>query len=286
MSEVQLDVIVRRVSATPASYIGRARHQTRAGLGALSELSAVWTEVPDTMELGVIDLFLSHLRGEMVPSLEVPPLQGQLAPEFAHQSLLGLTEMDRRIDDPQYNQQSDAILAAWPGIFKWAHYLLKRYLASREKERNGLPKFHSVFRFLNLSAQSQKLIVPMVDTPGCVELVTECWMVEDVPRSGAAESDGLISLATTMTTHALAILLKQSAARGVAHANALDTEHVQTAAIIGIRCKSISTAAVVSCFTTTMSPRSYTSSPALIDYNNLPLLLTPRTPCLSLVLFH
>ncbi|KAJ7646895.1 hypothetical protein FB45DRAFT_1051493 [Roridomyces roridus] len=31
-----------------------------------------------------------------------------------------------------------------------------------------------------------------------------------------------------------------------------------------------------------MSPRSYTSSPALIDYNNLPLLLTPRTPCLSL----
>ncbi|KAJ7627033.1 hypothetical protein FB45DRAFT_1059887 [Roridomyces roridus] len=194
-------------------YIARARHQTRAGLGALSELSAVWKDVPDTMELGVVDLFLSHLRGETVPSTEDPPVEGQLGPsDFAHQSLLGLTEMDRRLDDPKYIQQSDAILAAWPGIFKWAHYLVKRYLASREKERNGLPKFHTMVRFLNVYAQLQKLVVPMVETPGCVEIVAECWMVDDFSRSAAQKSDGILSLATTMTTHALAILLKESTA--------------------------------------------------------------------------
>ncbi|KAJ7626832.1 hypothetical protein FB45DRAFT_920164 [Roridomyces roridus] len=215
MSEVHLDVVARRVSATPASYIARARHQTRAGLGALSDLSAVWTDVPDTVELGVVDLFLSHLRPETVP--EDPPLQGHLGPEFAQQSLMGLTEMDRRLDDPEYLEQSAAILAAWPGIFKWVHYLLKQYLASRE--RNDLPKLHNVFRFLDFYAQSQRFIVPMVLTPGCVELVTECWMVEDASQFGAAKGDGILSRVATMTSRTLAILLNQSTARGKADIN-------------------------------------------------------------------
>ncbi|KAJ7609829.1 hypothetical protein FB45DRAFT_1038303 [Roridomyces roridus] len=64
----------------------------------------------------------------------------------------------------------------------------------------------------------------------------------------------------------------------VTHANALDTEHVQLppSSAYGAN-QSVRLQLSLSCFTTTMSQRSYTSSPALIDNNNLlsSLLLGP-----------
>ncbi|KAJ7627067.1 hypothetical protein FB45DRAFT_1082140 [Roridomyces roridus] len=60
--------LARKVSATPMRYITEAYHQTPRGFESLDALTNVWSDVPETIELGVIDMFLFHLRAEKVPT--------------------------------------------------------------------------------------------------------------------------------------------------------------------------------------------------------------------------
>jgi hypothetical protein len=82
--------LVRRIGAAPArvfsssthfsfaplsrlQYIESARHQSPQGLAALLDLSMAWADVPGMMELGIIDMFLGHLREEKAPTLGSRP---------------------------------------------------------------------------------------------------------------------------------------------------------------------------------------------------------------------
>ncbi|KAJ7627074.1 hypothetical protein FB45DRAFT_1029434 [Roridomyces roridus] len=196
------------VSATPSRYIARARHQSPAGLAALYDLASVWIHVPDTRELGAVGVFISHLRLEKVPSSDD---QGRhLSLEFAHASLRGLASMDQRLDEPDYTEQVDSIVAAWPGIFAWAHYLSKRYIERRETELTGHPRMDALIHFFNNFVHSRKMGPRLADTPGCLELVTKIWVVAAVSQDVHDLSDSLRFLAT----QTMGMLLAQSASLG------------------------------------------------------------------------
>ncbi|KAF7374500.1 MYND-type domain-containing protein [Mycena sanguinolenta] len=160
--------LVRKLSAAPSRYIQTARQQSAPGLAALLDLSSVWVDVPQTIELGAVDVFLSHLRSDKAPALTRTPRRWQSDADFAHLSLVGISAMNPLIDDPRYQAQSRAVLDGWQGIFKWCSYIYDARVDS-DSAQNRRMFFDSIF------------VVAMIETPGCLELVTKLWALEDIP---------------------------------------------------------------------------------------------------------
>ncbi|KAJ7611321.1 hypothetical protein FB45DRAFT_875513 [Roridomyces roridus] len=159
----------RTLSATPMRYIAAARHQNRKGLDALKDLAEVWADVPQTVELGVIELFLSHLREDMAPS---SPREWQLDADFAHISLYGLSSMDRLINDPEHASQTHAIFSGLPGIIKWCQYVYDTHIPSASDSRHTW-YLSTLGRLFHVSCASQKFALALVGMPGGLELVTK-----------------------------------------------------------------------------------------------------------------
>ncbi|KAJ7627020.1 hypothetical protein FB45DRAFT_1059877 [Roridomyces roridus] len=195
--------ILRKVGATPARYIATARQRNRAGFTALRELSMVWTDIPVTLDLRVVDLFLSHLREDSVPP---SGRQWQLDADFAFFALSALAFLPRLPRDTKYDVQCTAILRAWPGINKWSQYIYDAHISSPpDRQRMFLDGLIKVFFSFS---EVDTFSAPMVDTPGCLELVTKLWTLDDVP---VASRSAATSIGVAQT---LASLLKTFACRG------------------------------------------------------------------------
>ncbi|KAJ6575584.1 hypothetical protein DFH09DRAFT_981151 [Mycena vulgaris] len=197
--------LLRKVSATPSKYIQTARHQSGPGLSALLDLSMIWAGVPQIMELGIIDMLLSHLRAEKAPASSRRKWQRDA--DFANLSLFALGAMEPFIDDPRYQTQSRAVVSAWPGIFKWCSYIYDARVASASAEDRRMFLDTLVKLFYVLSRFNQ-FVMAMIGTPGCLELVTKFWALEDIPAGVESIVQGPIPTAT------LALLLKCSALLG------------------------------------------------------------------------
>ncbi|KAJ7876615.1 hypothetical protein B0H13DRAFT_2054973 [Mycena leptocephala] len=94
--------VARELEATPSKYIESARRQSTPGLASLLDLFMVWQTVPKTMELGIVDMLLSHLRADKAPLLTPVPRPWQLDADFANLSLVALGNIERFLDDPKY----------------------------------------------------------------------------------------------------------------------------------------------------------------------------------------
>ncbi|KAJ7616411.1 hypothetical protein FB45DRAFT_1105490 [Roridomyces roridus] len=109
--------LIAKVSATPSRFITTARHHSPHGYAVLWDLHAVWPNIPDTIELGVVEMFLSHLQVDKVP----PPNRAwQIDADFANVSLDGLRYMTSLLDTPSFLQHARAVLAGLPGILGWS----------------------------------------------------------------------------------------------------------------------------------------------------------------------
>ncbi|KAJ6507844.1 hypothetical protein C8R47DRAFT_59815 [Mycena vitilis] len=175
--------ILQRANATPRAFIENARRQSPEGLSALLELSSVWAASPSTMDVGIIDMFLSHLRAERAPRLTRIPRKWRLDADFAFLSIMGLGRMTPSIvQDNQRRAQMLEIVEAWPGIFRWCSYIYDARVAPetdsdlRRIHLDGLNMlFYAVSRY-------NKFLVPMVENPACLQLATKLWALEDIPR--------------------------------------------------------------------------------------------------------
>ncbi|KAJ7608150.1 hypothetical protein FB45DRAFT_1129978 [Roridomyces roridus] len=159
----------RTLSATPMRYIAAARHQNRKGLDALEDLAEVWADVPLTVELGAVELFLSHLREDMAPS---SPREWQLDADFAHISLFGLSSMDRLINDPEHASQTHAIFSGLPGIVKWCQYIYDTHIPSGSESKHAW-YLYTLGRLFHVSCASRTFALALVGMPGGLELVTK-----------------------------------------------------------------------------------------------------------------
>ncbi|KAJ6512848.1 hypothetical protein C8R45DRAFT_328397 [Mycena sanguinolenta] len=164
--------LVRKMSATPSRYIETARRQSDPGLTALFELSSVWADVPQLIELGVVDAFLSHLRAEKAPASTTKWKHPDA--DFAFLALVSLAEMDPLIDNPEYQAQSRAVLDGWPGIFKWCSYIYDVGVNSKSARERRAPSA-SVAKLFDTLTCSDDFVAAMVETDGCLELVTKLW---------------------------------------------------------------------------------------------------------------
>ncbi|KAJ7627086.1 hypothetical protein FB45DRAFT_1082186 [Roridomyces roridus] len=134
-----------------------ARQQNRAGLDALHDLSKVWADIPQTVELGVVDLFLSYLQ-ELAPTPS-SSREWQIEAEFAYMSL------------------ADAILAGLPGIIKWSQYIF-------DMQAEDSPAYiHTLIKLFSVCADDHKWATTLVYIPGSLELTIRLWMWEGVSGS-------------------------------------------------------------------------------------------------------
>ncbi|KAJ7510705.1 hypothetical protein B0H11DRAFT_2402125 [Mycena galericulata] len=172
--------LVRKVTATPAKYIETARRQSPPGLAALLDLSTVWADVPQTMELGAVDMFLSHLRADKAPASRQIPRRWQLDADFAHLSLLALGGMEPLMDNPRYAAQSRAVVSGWQGIFKWCSYIYDARVASESAQDRRL-FLDAIVKLVYVLSRFNQFVVAMLNTAGCIELVTKLWALEDIP---------------------------------------------------------------------------------------------------------
>ncbi|KAJ7758402.1 hypothetical protein B0H16DRAFT_1885376 [Mycena metata] len=192
--------LLRKIGATPSRHIESARHQSHQGLKALIDLAMVWGDVPGMVELGIVDMFLSHLREEKAPPLSGPRREWQLDAEFAHLSVVGLCGMQRFFDNPRYFTEATSVLNSWPGIFRWCSYMYRVRGPQSGPKRTvaveAIAKLFYCFSRLNL------FIKAMISTAGCVELATKLWLDEDLPTGPESTIMGPIQTST------LAILLQ------------------------------------------------------------------------------
>ncbi|KAJ6545139.1 hypothetical protein B0H19DRAFT_1167039 [Mycena capillaripes] len=199
--------LMRKISAAPSTYIYSAGRRSRLGLAALRDLSTAWTDVPGMMELGIIDMFLGHLRVENSPTLTTVPRKWQLDADFAHLSIAALNGMGHLIDDPRYESQSDAVLNAWPGIFKWCLYIYDTRVGSDSAQERSI-FFDPIVNLFYMLSQFTALDRRMAGTPGCIELAAKLWVLEDTPADVKSVATMLISTST------LGSLVKCSATLG------------------------------------------------------------------------
>jgi hypothetical protein len=137
-----------------------------------------WADVPGMMELGIIDMFLGHLREEKAPTT---PRQWKLDADFAHLSLVALGGAERFIDDPRYMSHSRAVANTWPGIFKWCSYIYSARVAS-ESAQDRRMFLDSIVRLFYVLSRFNTFIMAMIRSAGCIELIAKCWALEDIPR--------------------------------------------------------------------------------------------------------
>jgi hypothetical protein len=140
------------------------------------------------MELGIVDMLLSHLRADKAPLLTPVPRPWQLDADFANLSLVALGNIERFLDDPKYRAQSLQVLNAWPGIFKWCAYIYDARIASVQK-RNTFS--NSMSKVLYTLCIFNKFVQAMIATPRCLELVTKLWTLEDDPAQAGSIIFGL-----------------------------------------------------------------------------------------------
>ncbi|KAJ7227649.1 hypothetical protein C8J57DRAFT_201522 [Mycena rebaudengoi] len=195
--------ILTKVKATPRAFVEAARLQNAQGLAALLDLSAVWAgaEASTLMDLGIVDMFLSHLRSDKAPRLTNIPRGWQRDADFAYLSIMSLGRMELLIDQPRYQSQVHMVLRAWPGIFKWTSYIYDARIAS-ESAQDRRMYLDGLVMLLYVFSRFDKFILPMLDTKGCVELVTKLWLLEDIP---AGVESIILGAAPTAT---LGLLLK------------------------------------------------------------------------------
>ncbi|KAJ7754365.1 hypothetical protein DFH07DRAFT_959816 [Mycena maculata] len=161
-------------------YIETARRQSPPGLAALLDLSMVCADVPRTIELGAVDMFLSHLRAEKAPALTRIPRKWQLDADFAHLSLVALGGTELLLDKPRYQSQARAVVNGWSGIFKWCSYIYDARVAS-ESAQDRRMYLDAIVRVLYVLSRFNNFVVAMIKTAGCLELVTKLWALEDIP---------------------------------------------------------------------------------------------------------
>ncbi|KAF7336784.1 hypothetical protein MVEN_02113800 [Mycena venus] len=186
---VKLDIVasdIPKVNATPRKFIDTAHHRSAAGLSALLDLSQVWADAPSTIELGIIDMFLSHLRVEKAPKLTRIPRKWDLDADFAFLSIMGLGRMTQPfIENAEHRTRVLAVAKAWPGIFRWCSYIYEARVASESASESAeIRRIHldGINMLFNVLTQYNRLVVPMVETPECLELATKLWFLEDIPR--------------------------------------------------------------------------------------------------------
>ncbi|KAJ7648029.1 hypothetical protein FB45DRAFT_1102637 [Roridomyces roridus] len=164
--------ILRKVSGAPRRFISAARQQNLQGLAALTDLVNVWAHVPRILDHGIIDMFLSHLRQELAPA---STREWRNDATFAQLSLRALSGMPRFFDAPKYAEQARMLLAGWPGIVTWSHYIYDFHHANSTGAQQRV-RISSIAGLLYELAGFPTFHPCMVDTPGSVELVTKLWI--------------------------------------------------------------------------------------------------------------
>ncbi|KAJ7664868.1 hypothetical protein B0H17DRAFT_1143541 [Mycena rosella] len=140
----------------------------------------VWADLPQLMELGIVDMFLSHLRADKTPALTRVPRKWKVDGDFANLSLRALGGAQALIDDPGYRSQSRAILSAWPGIFKWCSYIYDARVASKSAQDRRI-FLDTLVKLFYVLSRFNHFVSSMIGTAGCLELLTKLWVLEDVP---------------------------------------------------------------------------------------------------------
>ncbi|KAJ7627048.1 hypothetical protein FB45DRAFT_920559 [Roridomyces roridus] len=183
----------RKVTATPMRYITAARQQSLVGLEALEDLASVWEDILETVELGVVDLFLSHLDEDLAPKPS-SPREWQIDADFAYTAISALAYMGKILENPNLALQTEAIFSALPGIIKWSQYVY-------DMKAEDSPDFiHTLIHLFALCAEFPAWAPVLFDIPGCLQLMTKLWIWD----STAAHTD---------TTRALAIILAHAKGR-------------------------------------------------------------------------
>ncbi|KAJ7238570.1 hypothetical protein B0H12DRAFT_1237822 [Mycena haematopus] len=200
--------LVRKLSATPARYIETARHQSPSGLAALLDLSSVWADVLQTIELGAFDVFLSHLRLERAPALTKTPRRWQRDADFAHLSLVALGGMEPLIDNPKHHALSRAFITGWPGILKWCLYIYDAYIDSDSVQDRRM-FLDSIVKPFHVMSHFNKFVVLMVKSARCLELATKLWALEDIPAGVDSMVLGPASTETLGTCIKIAVMVEK-----------------------------------------------------------------------------
>ncbi|KAJ6623709.1 hypothetical protein B0H10DRAFT_1909059 [Mycena sp. CBHHK59/15] len=209
MNEQHYNALFRTISATPRRFIDTARHQSPPGLSALTDLSAVWADVPGTMELGIIDMYLSHLRADKAPKLTDPPHPWALDADFAFLAISSLARMQLLVDDPRYLSQMRAIVEAWPGIFHWCKYIHDaRVVSGSAGERRMF--LDGLIMLFYLFTRFNKFIVAMIDTAGCLEFVTQLWLLDDIPSGPYDLIQGPVATGALATMIKISVVLDKN----------------------------------------------------------------------------
>ncbi|KAJ7870439.1 hypothetical protein B0H13DRAFT_1634751 [Mycena leptocephala] len=129
------------------------------------------------MELGIIDMFLGHLREEKAPTSTTIPRQWKLDADFAHLSLVALGGAERFIDDPRYLSHSRAVENTWPGIFEWCSYIYNARAAPESAQERRM-FLDSIVRLFYVLSRFNTFIMAIIRSAGCIELVAKCWALE------------------------------------------------------------------------------------------------------------
>ncbi|KAF7427888.1 hypothetical protein PC9H_007105 [Pleurotus ostreatus] len=118
-----------------------------------------------------------HLKPERTPTEATVPNRLTPVAEMAFLALMGIVKAAHLLHDP--SPHSDAIIRAWPGVFKWSVFFF-----SVDIQRPGVEQDAKFFMQDLIAAtwftftRVDRIAAIMAETPGAIELMTELFFLE------------------------------------------------------------------------------------------------------------
>ncbi|KAJ7627035.1 hypothetical protein FB45DRAFT_1029398 [Roridomyces roridus] len=132
-------------------------------------------DIPETMALGVVGVFMSHLREELAP---FSPREWGIDADFAYRSLIALTAVDTFSNGSGVAAQADQILVGVPGIIKWSEYIYDIHIDCASSFGMDRLRLWTLIRLFSAVAADHALAPALLEVPGGLELLTKLWIWE------------------------------------------------------------------------------------------------------------
>ncbi|CAK5266463.1 unnamed protein product, partial [Mycena citricolor] len=179
---------IARMRASPQQVIDKAR---AGSMVDLTDLANWWTQVPELVPLGVINVFFHHLDGATLDAImasQSPTPTPRQAEQIllATNALFALCHCGPLLSFGGPYHDGTALRRAWPGIFRWSAYLLNARVftaatsASSEQERRTTMDTVCSCWYAFVAAEGMQQV--MAQTQGAVELLTKLWQMDQDVR--------------------------------------------------------------------------------------------------------
>ncbi|KAF4599144.1 hypothetical protein EYR40_006234 [Pleurotus pulmonarius] len=168
--------LLREVCRNPRKILNNAK--LGRNIRQFVELVDCWDQEGERLlGHGILDVFFMHLRPERTPTEATVPNRLTPVAEMAFLALMGIVKAAHLLHDP--SPHSDAIIRAWPGVFKWSAFFF-----SVDIQRPGVEQDAKFFMQDLIAAtwytftRVDRIAVIMAATPGAIELITELFFLE------------------------------------------------------------------------------------------------------------